>query len=55
MWHVPHPVLLTDAKKSHLWCLISFELPMGFQNFDVFNKIHSLSKKIRGELKNKKK
>ena len=38
------PVLLTGAKKSHLGCLNSFELPMGFQNFIVINKIHSLKK-----------
>ena len=36
----PRPVLLTGAEKSHLGCLISFELPMGFQNFVVINKIH---------------
>ena len=29
----PRPVLLTGAKKSHPGCLISFQLPMGFQNF----------------------
>ena len=32
------------AKKSHLGCLISFELNMGFQNFVVINKIHPLKK-----------
>ena len=32
------------GKKSHLGCLISFELPMGFQNFVVINKIHHLKK-----------
>ena len=42
----PHPVLLIAAKKSHLGCLISFELPMGFHNFVVINKIHHLKKKI---------
>ena len=36
----PRPALLTGAKKSHLGCLISFELPMGFQNFVVINKIN---------------
>ena len=35
----PCPVLLIDAKKSHLGCMISFELSMGFQNFVVVNKI----------------
>ena len=40
----PRPVLLTDAKKSHLGCLISFELPMGFQNCVVINKIHPVKK-----------
>ena len=39
----PRPVLLTGAKKSHLGWLISFELPMGFQNFVVINKIHPLT------------
>ena len=34
------PVLLTGAKTFHLWCPISFQLPMGFQNFVVINKIH---------------
>ena len=29
----PRHVLLTCAKKAHLGCLISCELPMGFQNF----------------------
>ena len=29
----PRPELLTGAKKSQLGCLISFKLPMGFQNF----------------------
>ena len=38
----PRPVLLIGAKKSHLGCLISFELPMGFQNFVVINKILTL-------------
>ena len=33
------PLLLTGAKKSYLECLIRFELPMGFQNFAVINKI----------------
>ena len=42
----PRPVLLTGAKKSHLGCLISFELPMGSQNFVVINKIHPLKKKL---------
>ena len=36
----PRLLLLTGAKKSHLGCLISFQLPMGFQNFVVINKIH---------------
>ena len=40
----PRPVLLTGVKKSHLGCLISFELPMGFQKFLVINKIHPLKK-----------
>ena len=40
----PRPVLLTGEKKSHLGCLISFELHMGFQNFVVINKIHPLKK-----------
>ena len=40
----PRPVLLTGAKKSHLGCLISFELLMGFQNFVVINTIHSFKK-----------
>ena len=39
----PRPLLLTGAKKSHLGCLISFELPMGFHNFVVINKIHPLN------------
>ena len=39
-WGTPSPVLLTGAKKSHLGCLISFDLPMGFQNIVVINKIH---------------
>ena len=26
----PRPVLLPGAKKSHLGCLVRFELPMGF-------------------------
>ena len=38
----PRPVLLTGAKKSYLGCLISFELPMGFQNLVVINKIYPL-------------
>ena len=29
----PRPELLTGAKKFQLGCLISFQLPMGFQNF----------------------
>ena len=33
-------------KKSHLGCLISFVLPMGFQNFVVINKIYPLKKNI---------
>ena len=41
----PRPVLLTGAKKSHLGCMISFEIPMGFQNFVVTNKIHAFKKK----------
>ena len=38
----PRPVLLTCAKKalSGVGCMISFQLPMGFQNFVVINKIH---------------
>ena len=27
-------------KKSHLGCMISFQLPIGFQNLVVINKIH---------------
>ena len=42
----PRPVLLTGAKKSHLGCLISFQLPMGFQNFVIINKIHPLKKSV---------
>ena len=45
-WGTPRPVVLTGAKKSHLGRLIRFELPMGFQNFVVINKIHRLKKKI---------
>ena len=41
---IPRPALLTGAKNSHLGCLISFELPMGFQNFVEINKIHPLKK-----------
>ena len=41
----PHPVLLTGAKRSHLGCLISFELSMCFQNFVVINKMHPFKKK----------
>ena len=40
----PRPVLFTGAKESHLGCLISFGLPMGFQNFVVINKIYPLKK-----------
>ena len=40
----PRPILSTGAKKSHLGCLISFQLLMGFQNFVVINKIHPLKK-----------
>ena len=40
----PRPVLLTGAKSSPLGCLITFQLPMGFQNFVVINKIHPLKK-----------
>ena len=40
------PVLLTGAKKTHLGCLISFEIPMGFQNFVVIKKIHFKKKKF---------
>ena len=40
----PRPVLLTGAKKSHLGCQISFQLPMGVQNFVVINKIHHKKK-----------
>ena len=29
----PRLALLTDAKKSNLGCLISFQLLIGFQNF----------------------
>ena len=43
---IPRPVLLTGAKKSHLVCLISFELPMGFQNFVFINKIHPFWKQV---------
>ena len=39
-WGTPRPVLLTGVKKSHLGCLISFELTMGFQNFVAINKVH---------------
>ena len=39
--HALYSVLLTGEKKSDLGCLISFELPMGFQNFVVINKIHN--------------
>ena len=40
----PRIVLLTGTKKSHLGCMISFELPMGFQNFVVVNEIHPKKK-----------
>ena len=49
----PRPLLLTGAKKSHLWCLISFQLPMGFHNFVVINKIHPLKKMVGGCLSNR--
>ena len=39
----PRPVLLACSKKSHLVCLISFQLPICFQNF-VINIIHPLKK-----------
>ena len=39
-WGTPRPVLLTGAKKSHLGCLISFELSMDFQNSVVIKEIH---------------
>ena len=39
-------LLITGAKKSHLWCLISFKLPLGFQNFVVINKKISLTKNL---------
>ena len=42
----PLSVLLTGAKKFHLGCLISFQLPKGFQNFVVISKIHPLKKMI---------
>ena len=41
----PRSVLLIGAKMSHLGCLISYELPIGFQNFVVINKIHPLKEK----------
>ena len=47
----PRPVLFTGAKKSNLGCLISFELPKGFQNFVVINKIQHL-KKIKNDNNN---
>ena len=37
-WGTPRPVLLSGAKKFHLGCLISFQLPMGFQNFVDISK-----------------
>ena len=43
-WGTPRTVLLTGAKKSHLGCRISFELPTGFQYFVVINKINPLKK-----------
>ena len=40
--------ILESGKKDDAMCLvphlISFELPMGFQNFVFFNKIHPLKK-----------
>ena len=37
----PRPELLTGAKKFQLGCLMSFHLPMGFQNFiEMSIKIH---------------
>ena len=44
----PYPVLLTGAKESHLGCMISFELPMGFPNFIVINKIHPKKERKKG-------
>ena len=51
-WGTPRPVLLISSKKSHLGCLITFELPMGFQNFVVINKIHPLKKTVTPGYKN---
>ena len=43
----PRPELLTVAKKSQLGCLISFQLPMGFQNLiEILIKIRPLKKYI---------
>ena len=41
----PRPVLLTGAKQSNMGCLISFELPMRFQNFVVLIKFTLKKKK----------
>ena len=41
----PRPVLLTGANKSHLGCMIRFQLPMGFQNFIKILIFFSLIKK----------
>ena len=41
------PRTWSSETMSQLGCLISFQLPMGFQNFVVINKIHSLKKTAR--------